>query len=332
MDLSTRYLGLDLPHPLMPGASPLADDMDAVRRLEDAGAAAIVMRSLFEEQITGEQLATHHFIEDPSESFAEAMSYLPEPPAYHLGPEDYLEQVRRLKDALGVPVIASLNGTTPGGWLRYARLVQEAGADALELNVYRVVTDVRTSAAEIEDHTETLVETIAREVDIPLAVKLSPFYSALPHLAARLARAGARALILFNRFYQADIDLDTLETSPALRLSDSSELLLRIRWLAILSGRVECSLAASGGVHTGHDAAKAVLSGASAVQVVSALLRDGPAQLSRMREEMVRWMEEHEYESLAEMRGAMSLAHCEKPEQLTRANYMRILQSWTPFL
>jgi dihydroorotate dehydrogenase (fumarate) len=332
MDLSTTYLGLDLPHPLMPGASPLAGDLDAVRRLEDAGAAAIVMYSLFEEQITGEQLATHHFMEGPAESFAEALTYLPEPPEFTLGPEDYLEQVRRLKDAVQVPVIASLNGSTPGGWLRYARLMEEAGADAIELNVYRLATDAEASGEDVEALTEDLVEAILKDVKIPVAVKLSPFYSSLPHFAARLDRAGVGGLVLFNRFYQPDIDVETLEVSPVLRLSDSSELLLRIRWLAILSGRLSASLALSGGVHTGADAVKAILSGAHAVQVVSALLRQGAEQLGRIRNEVSDWMEQHEYDSIDQMRGAMSLRHCDTPEAFTRANYMRILQSWRRYL
>ena len=332
MDLSTRYLGLDLAHPFMPGASPMAGNMDMVRRLEDAGAAAIVMYSLFEEQIMGEQLATHELMEGPAESFAEALSYLPEPPGFMLGPEDYLEQLRRLKEAVQVPVIASLNGSTLGGWVRYARLMEQAGADAIELNVYRLVTDTEASGEGVEARTQGVVEAILREVKIPVAVKLSPFYSSLPHFAARLDRAGASGLILFNRFYQADIDVETLEASPVLRLSDSSELLLRVRWLAILSGRLKASLALSGGVHTGVDAVKAILSGAHAVQIVSALLLEGPERLSRIRDEVVDWMEQHEYESLEQMRGAMSLRHCESPEDLTRANYVRILQSWRRFL
>lgn len=328
MDLSTQYLGFRLPHPFIAGASPLSRDLGTARSLEDAGAAAIVLSSLFEEELVSEQLATNDFLEAPAESFAEAQTYLPMRADWALGPEEYLEHLRALKAAVAVPVVASLNGTTAGGWLDYAGLMAQAGADAIELNVYRVVTDLDQSSADVEDATVAMVEQVAAALNIPIAVKLSPFYSALPHFAARLARAGANGLVLFNRFYQPDIDVEELEVNPTLRLSDSSELLLRVHWLAILSGRVSASLAVTGGVHSGLDAIKSVMAGAHAVQMVSALLHDGPQQLRTVRDEMARWMEEHEYESLRQMHGSMNFLHCPNPENLERANYMQMLRSW----
>jgi dihydroorotate dehydrogenase (fumarate) len=327
MNLSTTYLGFTLPHPLMPGASPLVDDLDTVRQLEDAGAAAIVMHSLFEEQITAEEevagrLAAH------GDSFAEALSYLPEVPAFALGPDRYLEQLRRIREAVAVPVIASLNGVTPAGWLEYARLMEQAGAHALELNVYHLATDPAESASAVEARVLDVLRAVRGAVRLPLAVKLSPFYSALAHLARELDSLGADGLVLFNRFYQPDIDPEALEVVPALQLSDSSELRLRLRWLAILHGRLRPTLAASGGVHTGLDALKAVLAGAHAVQMVSALLRHGPEHLAVVRAELARWLEEHEYDSLAQAQGSMSLLRCPDPAAFERANYLRVLQSW----
>jgi dihydroorotate dehydrogenase (fumarate) len=327
MNLETRYLGLTLAHPLMPGASPLVDDLDTVRRLEDAGAAAIVMHSLFEEQIAQEhesalRMAMH------GESFAEARSYLPEPPAFVLGPDQYLEQLRRIKRAVSVPVIASLNGVTASGWLFYARAIEAAGADALELNVYHVATDVHESAAHVERRVLDVLRAVKAAVRIPVAVKLSPWFSALAHFAAELRAAGADGLVLFNRFYQPDIDPEALEVVPRLRLSDSSELTLRLRWLAILHGRLDLSLAASGGVHRAEDALKALLAGAHAVQMVSALLQQGPEALTLVRDGLATWLEEHEYESLAQAQGSMSLVRCPDPEAFERANYLRVLQSW----
>ncbi len=329
MDLSTTYLGLELPHPFMPGASPLADDLDTVRKLEDAGAAAIVMHSLFEEQLAQEQLATDWHMESPADSFAEALSYLPDPESFKLGPDEYLEQLRRVKAAVAVPVIGSLNGTTLGGWLEYARLIEEAGADALELNVYRLATDPDESSETIERQALDMVRAVRESVEIPLAVKLSPFYTALASFARRMQEAGADGLVLFNRFYQADIDLEELEAVRTLKLSDSSELLLRLRWLAILSGRLDISLASSGGVHTAIDAIKATLCGADAIQVVSALLRHGPEHLRVLRTDLEAWLVEHEYESLTQMRGSMNLERCPDAEAYERANYMHILQGYS---
>lgn len=328
MDLSTRYLGFELPHPFMPGASPLVDDLDTVRRLEDAGAAAIVMHSLFEEQIRREQVATARFLDAPAESFAEALTYLPTPETFALGPEQYLEQLRRIKRAVRIPVIASLNGSTEGGWLSYARLLEQAGADALELNVYSLATDFDESGEILERRTLQMLSAVKHAVSIPVAVKLSPFYSSLAHFARRLEEYGADGLVLFNRFYQPDLDIEALEVAPTLRLSDPSELLLRLRWLAILSGRVRPSLAVSGGVHSAVDAIKAVMAGADAVQVVSALLKNGPDRLRTLRQDLALWLEEHEYDSLAQMKGSLSLLRCPDPAAHERANYMTILQSW----
>jgi dihydroorotate dehydrogenase (fumarate) len=328
MNLSTEYLGFKLPHPLMPGASPLVEDLDNVRRLEDAGAAAIVMESLFEEQIEAEQMAVHHFVEAHAESSAEAISYMPTPDEFHLGPEEYLRHIRRIKEAVRIPVIASLNGSTPGGWLDYARQMEQAGADALELNVYALATDPETSGEDVERETTEIVTAVRAAVKMPLAVKLSPFYSSLPHFAQKVDRAGANGLVIFNRFYQPDINVEALEVERSLHLSDSHELLLRLRWLAVLSGRIGASLAVTGGVHSALDAIKAVMAGAHAVQMVSALLRNGPEHLSTVREGIADWLEEHEYESLQQMQGSMSLERCPDPRSYERANYMHILQSW----
>jgi dihydroorotate dehydrogenase (fumarate) len=327
MNLSTKYLGLELPHPLMPGASPLVDDMGMVRRLEDAGASAIVMHSLFEEQIASEQREALLF-ESHAESHAEAVSYSPDPGIFALGPDEYLEQIQRIRAAVSVPVIASLNGTTSRSWIEYARLIEQAGAHALEINVYHLAIDPMENGEDVESRTLQTAEAVKGAVSIPVAVKLSPFYSAFANLARKLDDAGADGLVIFNRFYQPDIDVEALDVLPTVRLSDSGDLLLRLRWLAVLSGRVRASLAVTGGVHTSLDAIKAVMAGAHAVQMVSALLRRGPEHLRRVREEMAQWLEEHGYESLRQMQGSMSLARSGNPAALERSNYMRVLQSW----
>jgi len=328
MDLSTTYLGLRLPHPLMPGASPMVDNLDTVKRLEAAGAAAIVMHSLFEEQIVQDQLASFHFTERHAESFAEALSYFPRPGEYALGPEQYLAQVARIKAAVSVPVIASLNGTTSGGWVGYARRIQEAGADALELNVYYLATDPQEPGEVVERRTLDILRAVKQAVIIPVAVKLSPFFSSLSHFAAELDAAGADGLILFNRFYQPDIDAENLEVIPRLEFSTSAELLVRLRWLSVLSCQVRASLAITGGVHTAKDAIKAIMAGASAVQMVSELLRSGPGFLKTVLADLTHWMEEHEYESIEQMRGSMNLARSPDPAAFERANYIRVLQGW----
>lgn len=328
MDLSTTYLGFALPHPFMPGASPMVDDLDTVRRLEDSGAAAIVMHSLFEEQLAGEYLAHTLYTTGPSESFPEALTYAPASADFVLGPDAYLEQLRRIKAAVAVPVIASLNGREWGGWLAYSRLLAEAGADALELNVYDLATDPHESAAMVEDRLLAMVRAVRANVAIPIAIKLSPYFSALAHLAGQLDECGVDGLVLFNRFYQADLDIEQLEVTPRLQLSDSSELLLRITWLAVLSPQLRASLAVSGGVHTVSDAIKALMAGAHAVQMVSALLRQGPQHLRELRDGLAEWLEVHEYESMRALQGSMNLQRCPDPRAFSRANYVSVLHSW----
>jgi dihydroorotate dehydrogenase (fumarate) len=328
MNLTTTYMGLELANPLMPGASPLADDLDTARHLEDAGASAIVLRSLFEEQIEGEFSASVDDFERTSNSFAEAQSFFPASDDFVLNPDAYLDQIHHLKSALGIPVIASLNGTSTSGWLRYARLIEQAGADGLELNVYHVATEARETSHSIEHRILEVARNVREAVQIPLAVKLSPFFTSLPHIAMELRTTGIDSLILFNRFYQPDIDLEQLEVVPKLRLSDSSELLPRLRWLAILSGRCTATLAASGGVHTAADAIKAIMAGAHAVQVVSALLRHGPGHMKVLLDDLKKWMEINEYQSIRQMRGSLSLAKCADPAAFERGNYMRVLTSW----
>jgi dihydroorotate dehydrogenase (fumarate) len=327
MDLSTTYLGLHLSNPFMPGSSPMADELDWVKRLEDAGVGAIVMRSLFEEQITREQQGMVYHMEVTEASSAEALAYFPRPEEFAVGPDQYLEHIRRIKEAVRVPVIASLNGTTAEGWLDYARRIQQAGADAIELNVYFLATDPAETGLQAERRLLDAVATVRKAVAIPIAVKLSPFFSSLAHVVRQLDEARADGLVLFNRFYQPDIDIETLEVSPTLHLSDSSELPLRLRWLAILSGRVRASLAVSGGVHTAADAVKATMAGAHAIQVVSGLLRHGAGYIRNLREEMTVWMEKHDYESVKQMQGSMSLLKSPDPGAFERANYMRVLQS-----
>jgi dihydroorotate dehydrogenase (fumarate) len=328
MDTTTRYLGFDLPHPFLTGASPMVDDLDTVRQLEDAGAAAIVMHSLFEEQIVNQQEAASEFIDSPAESFAEALSYFPEPSELALGPEQYLEQIARIRRTVAIPVIASLNGTHLGTWLEYGRLIEEAGADALELNLYYVATDPSESGNEIEDRLVAVVRALKGRLRIPLAVKLSPYHTSLAHFASRLEEAGADALVVLNRFYQADIDVEALEARPTLRLSSSAELNLRLRWLAILSSTLDLPLASTGGVHTPLDAVKAVMCGASAVQVVSALLHHGPLYLRELITGLEQFLEEHGYASLTQMRGSMNLSRCPNPAAFERANYVQVLQSY----
>lgn len=302
-------------------------DLDTARRLEDAGAAALVMDSLFEEQLMAEQVATAGAIEGTSGSFAEALSYFPSPPGFRVGPEEYLEQIGRLKEALAIPVFGSLNGTTAGGWLEYAKLMADAGADGLELNVYELASDPGVDAGEIEERTLAMIRQVRRAVKAPIALKLSPFYTSLPHFARRAAGAGADGLVLFNRFYQPDIDVEELEVIR-LSLSDSSELLLRLHWTAILSGRVDASLAVTGGVHDALDVIKAVMTGAHAVQMVSAIYQNGPEHLRALRGEIAEWLEEHEYDSLRQMQGSMSLLKTPDPDAYERANYIKVLRSF----
>lgn len=328
MDLTTRYLGLELPHPLMPGAGPLADDLDSVRRLEDAGAAAIVMRSLFEEQLAAEQLATVTHYDGIADAFAEANSYLPAPEEFALGPDEYLTQLLNIRSAVDLPIIASLNGVEGGYWLQYAQLIAEAGADALELNVFDIETDPEISGAQLEERLLQMVRRLSSQLSIPITIKLSPFYTAFLHLAAEIGQQGAAGLVVFNRFFQADLDLEELEVERQLLLSTSDELPLRLRWLAILSGKIEgLSLAVTGGVHTAEDAIKALACGADVVQVVSALMVRGPEALVGLRQGIEEWLEAHEYDSLDQLRGSMNVARCPDPTIYERANYIHLLHS-----
>ena len=329
MDLTTKYLGLTLKNPLLPGASPMVDYLDNVRRLEDAGAPAIVMHSLFEEQIAMEAQAEMRDVDAHEFSFAEAATFLPASDEFALGPDRYLEQIGKIRDAVGLPVIASLNGVTPGGWTHYAKLIEDAGASALELNVYYLPTDPERSGAEIEAQVVDVLRAVKAKVGIPVAVKLSPYFSALPHFARQLEEAGANGLVLFNRFYQPDLDTEELDVSTTLKLSDPYELRLRLRWLAILSASLRLDLSASGGVHSGLDAIKAIMAGATTVQMVSALLRNGPGHFRAIADFVSQWLEEHEYTGLDQLRGSMNLKTCPHPAAFERANYMKILQSWT---
>src|SRR3954447_6469373 len=328
MDLSTTYLGMKLPHPLMVGASPLSDEMDAVRQLEDAGSAAIVLRSLFEEQIVCEQVAAMRYQDANDDSSAEASSYFPSADEFVFGPDEYLNHLREVKEAVRIPVIASLNGSTPGGWLSYGRLMEQGGADALELNLFHMPLDPRKSSAEIEREMVAIVHEIKQNVTIPVAVKLSPFITSFAHVALQLDREGADGLILFNRFYDVDIDVQELELTRALHLSTSSELQLRLRGVGAVAPLVRASLAVTGGVHTAIDVVKSTMAGAHATQMVSALLRNGPAHLSKVRMDLEAWLEENEWPSLTEMRGNMSADKVPNPQAYARANYMRMLQSW----
>jgi dihydroorotate dehydrogenase (fumarate) len=330
MDLTTKYLGLTLAHPIMPGASPLCDTLDGCRRLEDVGAAALILRSVFEEQLTREELGIVHdlFVDEASD--AEMLRSFPEPAEFAFSPDRYLEHVRRVKAAVGVPVIGSLNGTARAGWLAFAQQIEQAGADAVELNIYHVATDPAETGTDVERRLLDAVRQLKWAVRIPVAVKLSPFFSSVSNLACELDALGADGLVLFNRFYQPDIDPEMLLAAPRLQLSSPDELLLRVRWLAILYGRVEASLAATGGVHTGVDALKSVMAGAHAVQVVSALLERGLAYLPEMTRELTRWLERREYESLRDVQGKVSLLQSRNAEAFERGNYMRILQSWRP--
>jgi len=328
MKLATHYLGLKLRNPLVVGASPFADNLNAALQLQDAGAGALVMRSLFEEQIDLEAKALTYLLEMPAESFSEATSYFPHYEEYQLTPDNYLKQIAQLKSALTIPVIASLNGFRPGGWTDYARRFEGAGADAIELNLYHLITDPHIGAQEVEQDMIETVRSVTSMVKIPVAVKISAFHTAPAQFALELEEAGAAGVVLFNRFYQPDLNIEELEVQPQLKLSDPSELLMRLRWLAILSPHMKGSLAATGGAHSAEDVIKAILAGAHAVQLVSVLLKHGPRYLSTILQGLKSWMDEHGYESVNEFRGAMNLKRCPDAGAFERANYQRILQSW----
>jgi len=327
-DLTTTYLGLQLRNPLVASASPLSKKVDTVRSLEDAGAAAVVMYSLFEEQITHESQELDDYLERGTHSYAESLSYFPDLGSYNLGSEPYLEHLHRVKRAVDIPVIGSLNGISSGGWVQYAQRIEQAGADALELNIYYLPTDPNLSGAELEEEYVKLVRDVRATVKIPIALKLSPFFTSLPHIAKRFVEAGANGLVLFNRFYQPDFDLEELEVIPNLELSTSHELRLPLRWIALLYGRIETDFALTSGVHTAQDVLKAVMAGASVAMTTSALLEYGIGRLTHILTDLQAWMEEHEYESVTSMKGSMSQRAVAEPAAFERANYMKALNAF----
>jgi dihydroorotate dehydrogenase (fumarate) len=327
MDLKTTYLGLELANPIVSGSCPLGASLDTIRHLEDAGAAAVVLPSLFEEEIIGAVQAQME-MESAGAGFAEASSYIPNPDGYHVGPDKYLGHLQAAKEAVSIPIIASLNGTTSGGWTGYAKKMEDAGADALELNTYYLASDANEPGSDVDRRTLDIVASVKEAVSIPIAVKLSPFFSSLANLAKQLKEKGAEGLVIFNRFYQPDLDIEELDVVPNLRLSTADELRLRLRWLAILSSQIEMSLAATGGAHSAVDVIKAVMAGAHSVQMVSALLIHGPEHITRTLEAIDFWLNEHEYESLEQMQGSMNMDKVPDAAKLTRANYMKMLDSW----
>lgn len=328
-DLSTTYLRLELKNPLVASASPLCEDIGNIRRMEDAGAAAVVLHSLFEEQINLESHDLDRYLSHGSESFAESLTYFPDMSDYNLGPDGYLDHIRRAKAAVDIPIIGSLNGVSTGGWIRYAKKIEEAGADALELNVYFIPTNSGMTGTEVEQMYVDLVRDVKKNLRIPVAVKLGHAFSAFANMAARLDEAGADALVLFNRFYQPDFDLDHLEISPTLTLSNPYELLLRIHWAAILYGHVRADLAITGGIHSAQEVLKAMMAGARVAMTTSALLKHGIEHLATVERDLVTWMKEHEYTSIRQMQGSMSYRSVAEPAAFERANYMRVLRSYS---
>ena len=326
--LHTRYLGLELDNPFVPSSSPLSRQLDTARRLEDHGAGALVMYSLFEEEIEAEERLADHLGHHQDIGHGEASSYLPVHGELPSPRDSYLEQLRKLKEALDIPVIASLNGTSPGGWLRHAQAIEEAGADALELNVYHVAADIAESSSAVEARVIDIVASVLSKTSLPIGVKLSPSFSAVGNLVKRLHEAGADGVSLFNRFYQPDIDLADLEVSQSLHLSSSADALLAMRWIAILYGRVDLSFAATGGVHTAEDAIKLLLCGADVTYVCSALLKRGPEVLDELRDGVLDWMDEHEYDSVEQLKGSLSQQHSTDPVSFERGNYVRLLGSY----
>jgi dihydroorotate dehydrogenase (fumarate) len=328
IDLTTTYLGMPLKNPLVVSASPLSKKVDMVRRMEEAGAAAVVLYSLFEEQITHESHELDYVLNRGTHSYGEALSYFPDMERYNLEPDSYLEHLHRVKQAVEIPVIGSLNGISPGGWVKYAHKIEQAGADALELNIYFIPTDRDISSGELEENYLALVRQVRAQVRIPIALKLSPFFTALPSMAQRFVEVGADGLVLFNRFYQPDLDLETLEVVPSLTLSDSHDLRLPLRWIAILYGRVAADLALTSGVHTAHDVLKAMMAGANVAMLASELIANGIGQLPTILADLRAWMEEHVYESIEQMRGSMSQRAVAEPAAFERANYMRALNAF----
>jgi dihydroorotate dehydrogenase (fumarate) len=327
-DLSTKYLGLSLKNPLVASAGPLSKDIGHILHMEDAGISAVVLHSLFEEQIAIESDSLDTYLDSGADSFAESLSYFPDLGNYNVGPDGYVEHLRKAKAAVDVPVIASLNGVSTGGWIRYAKMLEEAGADGLELNLYYMSADPTKDAAAVEQMYTDLVSHLKASIAIPVAVKIGPFFSSIPNIAKKLDDAGADALVMFNRFYQPDIDLDVLDVTPNLVLSNSYELLLRLHWTAIIRDSVDCDIAITGGVHTGEDVIKSMMVGGNVAMMTSAMLRQGIDYVTKLEEDVTKWMEEHEYESIQQMQSSMSAKRVKNPSAYERANYMKVLSSY----
>lgn len=330
MNLTTNYLGLHLKNPIVVSSSPLSHTVDSIRRLEDVGAAAVVMYSLFEEQIAFDSYYIDYHLTQGIDSYGESISYFPDMQSYNIGPHEYINLIRRAKEAVDIPIIGSLNGASVGGWTDYATLIEEAGADALELNVYYVPTNPEISGIDIERIYLDILTAVKQVVSIPVTVKLSPFFSSTANMAGRLVEHGANGLVLFNRFYQPDFDLETFEVAPRLVLSTSDDLRLPLRWVAILYGRLKADLAITSGIHTSHDVIKGLMAGAKVTMMASELLQNGVRRIAQVLNEIVTWMHDHDYESVVQMIGAMSQQHCAEPAAFERANYMRMLQSYRP--
>jgi dihydroorotate dehydrogenase (fumarate) len=328
MDITTNYLGLRLRSPLVVSASPLSEDIDNIKRMEDAGAAAVVLHSLFEEQLRQDRLELNRNLEAGTNSFAEALTYFPEPEAYHLGPEEYLKHIAAAKKATRIPIIASLNGSSVGGWTEYAKQIQKAGADALELNIYHIPTDMDLPGAVVEETYLNILKAVKSEVTIPVAVKLSPFFSNFANMAKRMDQAGANGLVLFNRFYQPDIELESLEVKPNILLSTPMAARLPLRWIALLHGKVKASLAATSGLHRASDVLKMLMAGADVTMLCSVLLRHGIPQIAAIERDLTGWLEEHEYESAAQLKGCLSQKNCPEPGAFERAQYMKALTGY----
>jgi dihydroorotate dehydrogenase (fumarate) len=325
MDLTTDYLGLKLRTPLVVSASPLSEDLDNLKRMEDAGASAVVLYSLFEEQLRHDRLELNQRLELGTESFAEALTYFPEPDEFRLGPEEYLKHIAAAKKATHIPIIASLNGSSVGGWTEYAKQIQEAGADALELNIYYIPTDLNLAGEVVEDTYINILRAVKAEVSIPVAVKLSPFFSNFANMAKRLDAAGANGLVLFNRFYQPDIELESLEVKPNILLSTPMAMRLPLRWIALLHGKLNASLAATSGIHRASDALKMLMVGADVTMLCSTIIRHGIPQIAMIERDLVDWLDEHEYESVSQLKGSLSQKNCAEPGAFERAQYMKAL-------
>ena len=328
MDLSTTYLGLKLRTPLVPSASPLSEEIDSIKQMEDAGASAVVLYSLFEEQLRQDRAELAHHMEHGTESFAEALTYFPEPEEFRLGPEEYLQHIAKAKQAVKIPIIASLNGSSVGGWIDYAKKIEKAGADALELNIYYIPTDTDLGCERIEKTYLDILKAVKSTVSIPVAVKLSPFFTNFAHMAQLLDKAGANGLVLFNRFYQPDIDLESLEIKPNILLSTPMAMRVPLRWIALLYGKLKGNLAATSGIHRSSDVLKMLMAGADVTMLCSALIRHGVRQIGVIERDMVAWMEEHEYSSVAQLKGSLSQKNCADPSTFERAQYMKAISQF----